>query len=109
MSHRWLILAMFALCLTASAGSILADDKSDKAVPFFNGKDFDGWEGRLEFWNVKDGVITGATPDGQRLASASTDQAVKVWDARTGENLLTLKGHVSPVSSVSFSPGGQRL
>ena len=33
------------------------------------------------------------SPDGQRLASASFDNTVKVWDARTGQESLTLKGH----------------
>src|SRR5262249_6383423 len=32
------------------------------------------------------------SPDGQRLATASGDQTVKVWDARTGQELLTIKG-----------------
>ena len=49
------------------------------------------------------------SPDGQRLASASFDQTVKVWDARTGQESLTLKGHTSLVRSVAFSPDGQRL
>jgi WD40 repeat protein len=34
---------------------------------------------------------------------------VKVWNARTGEKLLSLTGHKSTVDSVVFSPNGQRL
>jgi len=34
---------------------------------------------------------------------------VKVWDAATGQETLTLKGHISQVNSVAFSPDGQRL
>jgi WD40 repeat protein/serine/threonine protein kinase len=49
------------------------------------------------------------SPNGQRLATASLDQSAKVWDARTGLELLTLKGHTSPVVSVAFRPDGQRL
>ncbi|EJT68819.1 hypothetical protein, variant [Gaeumannomyces tritici R3-111a-1] len=49
------------------------------------------------------------SPDGQRLASASHDETVKLWDAATGACLQTLKGHSSSVSSVAFSPDRQRL
>src|SRR5262249_9059797 len=32
------------------------------------------------------------SPDGKRLASGSLDKTVEVWDAQTGQELLTLKG-----------------
>jgi WD40 repeat protein len=49
------------------------------------------------------------SPDGKRLASASHDQTVKVWDAATGQDALTLQGHTGFVVSVAFSPDGRRL
>jgi WD40 repeat protein len=48
-------------------------------------------------------------PDGTRLASAGNDKTVTVWDAATGQEVLTLTGHASVVQSVAFSPDGQRL
>ncbi|EJT69617.1 hypothetical protein, variant 1 [Gaeumannomyces tritici R3-111a-1] len=49
------------------------------------------------------------SPDGQRLASASFDETIKLWDAATGACVATLKGHDDSVLSVAFSPNGQRL
>jgi len=34
---------------------------------------------------------------------------VKVWDASTGQEVLTLKGHKHWVTSVGFSSNGQRI
>ncbi|MBI1918887.1 MAG: hypothetical protein HYS12_29710, partial [Planctomycetes bacterium] len=34
---------------------------------------------------------------------------VKVWDAHTGQETLTLKGHIGGVFSVAFSADGKRI
>jgi WD40 repeat protein len=34
---------------------------------------------------------------------------VKVWDAKSGQEVLTLRGHTGGVTSVCFSPDGKRL
>ena len=47
--------------------------------------------------------------DSQRVASASRDRTVKIWDASTGECLQTLQGHGDSVSSVAFSHDSQRV
>ncbi|PYI85692.1 MAG: hypothetical protein DME26_10415 [Verrucomicrobia bacterium] len=49
------------------------------------------------------------SPDGKRLATASDDQTVKVWNVTNGRETLTLQGHTSEVRSVVFSLDGKRL
>jgi WD40 repeat protein/serine/threonine protein kinase len=49
------------------------------------------------------------SPDGNWLASASSDRTVKLWDIATGQTALELIGHTGPVTGVAFSPDGQRL
>jgi eukaryotic-like serine/threonine-protein kinase len=60
------------------------------------------------------------SPDGKRLASASCDGAMKIWDAATGQELFNFQNRnpVSPATpdhrpdalhSVAFSPDGMRL
>jgi Tol biopolymer transport system component len=49
------------------------------------------------------------SPDGKRIASASEDQTVKVWEVATGREVITFKGDAFPVDRACFSPDGQRL
>ena len=49
------------------------------------------------------------SPDGSRLASASSDSTIRLWDVDTGEILDTLCGHESYVLDATFSPDGSRL
>ncbi len=49
------------------------------------------------------------SPDGQRILSASSDNTLRLWDARSGETLLTLQGHQNAVLACAFSPDGQRI
>jgi WD40 repeat protein/serine/threonine protein kinase len=49
------------------------------------------------------------SPDGSRVVTGSGDKTAKVWDAKTGADLHTLRGHLLGIQSVSFSPDGSRV
>ena len=54
------------------------------------------------------------SPDGARIVTGGTTGGfgtgeASVWDARTGAELLELKGHTGFVMSVAFSPDGERI
>lgn len=48
-------------------------------------------------------------PDGELLAMASAGGTVKLWNARTCQELAVLFGHADPVYGVAFSPEGELL
>ncbi len=60
-------------------------------------------------WSVGHGASVTAcafSSDGDRILSASDDQTLRLWDAKTGDPLLTLKGHENRVTACAFSPDG---
>jgi eukaryotic-like serine/threonine-protein kinase len=66
--------------------------------------------GHITLGEQADKVMSVAfSPDGLRLAFATVDGPVRVWDVGTGQETFTLKGHTKYVISVTFSPDGHRL
>jgi WD40 repeat protein len=82
--------------------------------------DLRGWEHRflwaavckrrMVFIGHADSILTAAfSPDGRRIVSGSADRTLKVWDAATGRETLTLTGHDREIRSAAFSPDGRRI
>ena len=49
------------------------------------------------------------SPDGQTIASGSSDKTVRLWDLRRRKLKATLEGHVDRVGALAFSPDGKML
>ena len=47
--------------------------------------------------------------DEQRIVSGSRDNTARLWDAVTGQQLLTLRGFKNGVTQVAMSPNGQQI
>jgi WD40 repeat protein len=49
------------------------------------------------------------SPDGKRLASASDDGQVKIWNASSGEEQLTFGPGATTAYHLTFSPDGKTI
>ena len=61
------------------------------------------------FLSSRDVLSVSFPPCGGRIASASADCTIKVWEASTGICQSTLSGHDDGVWSVCFSPDGKKI
>jgi WD40 repeat protein/transcriptional regulator with XRE-family HTH domain len=66
---------------------------------------------RVMFVLQHDNVVSSVTfsPDGKQIATASQGGSVKLWDAKTGQPLLTFKGRTGPMNSIVYSSDGKRI
>ena len=64
---------------------------------------------RLLSGHVSDILSIAFSPNGHLLATAGTDQTIRLWDAETGRDLKVLRGHLGAVHALAFSPNGKQL
>lgn len=54
-------------------------------------------------------LTLGVTPDGKWVISGSSDNTIKIWNLKTGQEIFTLTGHTDKVNVVALTPDGKRL
>jgi len=78
----------------------------------------EGLDDRARVWDVKSGLQllvfeshapAKFSPDGRFIATGGANHFVKLLDAYTGREILSLRGHSGDLSDIAFSPDGKRL
>lgn len=65
--------------------------------------------GNLRLRHAREINAVAFSPDGQRLATASSDGTIKIWDLGNGHELLAYTGHTDKVRSLAWSNDGASI
>ncbi|KAF2685393.1 NWD1 protein [Lentithecium fluviatile CBS 122367] len=118
MAHKW---AIENTPLQAYASALLFSPRGSLTRRLFLHKEpihievrpaiGDSWSACLSTLQGHSGPVYSVafSHDSARLASASNDITVKIWDQSSGARMLAPEGHSGPVNSVAFSHDSARL
>jgi WD40 repeat protein len=95
-------------CFSPSGTTLLVTGEGEVRVKLLNPRDGD------ELLSVPGAThqVTSAifSPDGHRLATASFDGRIQIWDSETGEEVLSLRhSSLGTLNCLAFSPDGTEL
>ena len=89
------------------SGALLAAGRSDGKL-VFGAFDADPILGGNRLQNRAAITAIAFSSNGTLLATGGRDSVVRVWDARAGDSLLTLVGHIGEIGRVTFQAGCDR-
>jgi len=98
--------------LRVSCLAFSPDSKWLAAGSYVDGKVFDVSSGReLATLEGSWGEIRAVafSPDGKRIAAASSDSVAHLWDTASGRMIRALAGHEDALYGAAFFPGGERV
>jgi len=67
------------------------------------------WQATLVLTHTNIVDIVAWSPDGSKIAAGDRTGDLRVWDAATGADLLTMSGHDGDVTSMAWSPDGSKI
>lgn len=107
-SRRTVALGIAGIVVASAAGGGLAwfehTHKSQRTPSMVNGTPLYTYQGHsAQVWSAV------WSPDSKRVASASSDKTVQVWNAMDGSNPYTYTGHADTIYAVTWSPDGERI
>lgn len=65
--------------------------------------------GNLRLRHAREIKAVAFSPDGTKVATASSDYTVKIWDLGNGHELLTYEGHRDVVHCLAWTPDGKNI
>ncbi|MBI3466808.1 MAG: DUF1080 domain-containing protein [Planctomycetes bacterium] len=98
---RWnaVLTGWIALVVSVCGAAAPPQTKEDGFVPLFDGKTLDGWEGNLDYWTARDGMIVGDSPGIKHNEFLCTKQEFEDFELRVTFRIL---GDETKNSGVQF-------